>query len=91
MCYLTCDVLLCVQGIEKSTLSEKDAMKAFISRLRKLETFGFAFFTVNVRSDNLECKFAIRNGTRLSVCAVCLCVCVCVCVCVSAGLVIRCN
>lgn len=41
-------VCLCIQGIETSTLSEKDAMVAFISRLRKLETFGFAFFTITV-------------------------------------------
>jgi hypothetical protein len=38
------------KGIENVHLTELEAMKAFVSRLRKLETFGASFFTINLSS-----------------------------------------
>ena len=65
-------VCLCIQGIETSTLSEKEAMVAFISRLRKLETFGFAFFTITVSLSHTTYVVKYQLCTfRLSILSTC--------------------
>ena len=62
-----------MQNLNK--LSEEEAQKSFIHRIRKLETFGQSFFSVTVSDCDVNMVYVCIIMFLHCICGVCGCMC----------------